>query len=112
MKRWNQIKVDVHSIIRGKLKYISFAKTLVFLADELRNGFVYIKDLASFLQVTDNRAGQILREFEKLGLVYRRVRSSLVVEWHGVKNGNKLVLEEYVPLAIETLKKAGMWKEK
>lgn len=111
MKRYNHIKIDNDMIIRGKLKYISFAKSLIFLADELKNSFVYAKDLSKFLRVTEIRARQILGEFEKLGLIYKKVQSSLVVEWHGVKNDNELVLEKYIPLAIETLKKAGMWEE-
>lgn len=107
-----KIIMDEDTIIKSKLKYLTFAKAVVFLADELeKNGFVYVRDLADFLKVSDSRANQILREFQRLGLVYKVSQSSLVVEWHGVKNGDQLVLKKYLPQAIETLKRAGVWKE-
>jgi len=112
MEMKNKIKIDTESIIRMKLRYIGFAKSLVFLLDEFKNnGFVYISDLANFLKVTNTRAGQILKDFQRLGLVYRKQVSSLVVEWHGVKNSDNYVMEKYLPEAIKTLKKAGLWEE-
>lgn len=108
----DKISVDLDLVIRTRAKYVTFAKALVFLADSFSRGeAVYTKDLANFLKVTEARARQILRDFENLDLIFPIRVSSIVTEWHPVKNDEHIILEKYLPFAIETLKKAGMWKE-
>jgi len=102
-----ELRPDIDKIIESNLKRKNFPLIMVWLWKKFqKDDFVYADDLAEFLGVSRYIAYEYLREFCRLGLLYKKtVTRKLLIEFRPVRNDGKMLLERWVPKAWEELKR-------
>lgn len=103
-----KIKPTQDDIIKWRMRYVPFCLHLIFIASELENkGMVMRDDLVKEFNISSARATQILSDFVSLGFLVPSEKS-----WYsyykGVKNNDEFVIKKYVPIAIQMLKTKGV----
>ncbi len=93
---------DIRLIVR--LKRYNFAKLLLYLKIKFENeSFVYTKEIAKFLMITNTYAYNLLEDFVSFGLLRKKVASGNLVMWEAVLNSKDPLLNKYVKYAKKTL---------
>ena len=96
------VKKDVALIMR--LRTQTFSRVLLFLSIKFREeGFIYTTDVSAFLKKTQSYAYNLLKDFERFGLVYREIVTSNLIMWKPVMNSKEPLLNKYVKYAKKTI---------
>lgn len=96
------VNKDVALIIR--LRNPTFSRLLLFLFIKFgEEDFIYTTDVSNFLKKTQSYAYNLLKDFEKFGLVYREIVTSNLVMWKPVLNSKDPLLNKYVKYAKKTI---------
>jgi len=103
----DDIKPNIEECIKRRLRYTTFCRTLLFLEYKFnveKCDFVYPSELRKFLNLSQQRAYQILSDFVTLKLLEVKKISGNMVEFHPVRDekGN-LVISKYRKEAIKTI---------
>jgi hypothetical protein len=105
---------EIEKKMRNKLRQIEFALVVYGLLETWKKiGYADSTELAGMTKVSPSTIRKYLGELRMLDYIYCNSRNtgSNPKEWRGTKNGDSFVLEKFLPDAIETIKKAGLWGE-
>lgn len=94
---------DVEDFMGRRLHHQQSQRNLYWLDfKSKKEDFVYAKELASFMKLTNTRAHQILDELCMVGIMEKKVVGNLA-EYHFVKNGGHTLLSKYAERAKKML---------
>ena len=96
------VNKDIALIMR--LRTPTFSRVLLYLTIKFsESDFAYTSEVSNFLKKTQSYTYNLLKDFEKFGLVYREVVTSNLVMWKPVMNSKDPLINRYIKHAKKTL---------
>lgn len=87
-----------------RISHRNFARIVLWLVNKSRNSdFVYVSELSDYMKTTTTASHNTLNNLVKAGFLRKNWASANLVEYHFVKNSNKILVEKYLEQAKKTL---------
>jgi len=104
-KNLSKLEPTQEEFIERRINHKSFAKLIYWLCAQYlrKNDFIYVSELTRYMKYSQPRAYTVLRELCNIGILKRNEKTSNLVEFHFVKNGNTPVVFKYFKKAKKVL---------
>lgn len=98
------LRPDTEEFINRRINHLNFSRTIFWLCVKYRKeDYVYASELAAFLKVSQARGNQILNDFMRADILYKKPPVSNLVEYWAVKKEGKLLINNYFEKARKVL---------
>jgi hypothetical protein len=104
LKIIESLEPNSDEFIARRINHRPFAKIIFWLCYKSKTeDFVYSSELKQFMKFSSSRAYSILRDLCDCKILSKNERTSSLVEFHFIKNGNSPIILKYLIPAKKTL---------
>ena len=90
------LRPDREEFINRRINHLNFSRTIFYLCVKYRKeDYVYASELATFLKISQARANQILNDFVRADLLFKKPPICNLVEYWATKKEGKILINNY-----------------